>query len=185
MIPCVVALMHDGDGRLKLAQSLALASLSRCDMHVVAVPGTPRPRFGDMLRAARAVAGDWFAWVNSDCQLLVPPHCCDHEQLDVVGMRRVEIGPGTICGGVDGYLIRSSFWDTVLSLDVPDLWTGGTHVDWWLSRAAQHYGRYGECVCLAHIPHERTATSEGTDDAGRENIAAFEAWADRHGVPKC
>lgn len=185
MIRTVVALMPSGDARLMLAQSLCLASLDRCHMDAVRVAGTPRPRFGDMLRTARNRAGEWFAWVNSDCQILVPPLAMDCSSIDVLGMRRVEVGTGDICGGVDGYLIRTTFWDEVLSLDVPELWTGGTHVDWWVTRATQRYGRYGESVCLAHLPHERSATSQGIDDAGRENIANYEAWADRHGVSKC
>lgn len=185
MIPCVVALMPDGDERLRLAQSLCLSALSRCGMHVVDVPGTPRPRFGEMLRQSRAVASNgWFAWVNSDCQLLLPPAVLNCSAFDVLGMRRVEVGSGVICGGVDGYLIRSSFWDDVLALDVPELWTGGTRVDWWLTRATQRYGQYAEVVCLAHLPHDRTDTSKGIDPAGLENIANYEAWADRHGVSK-
>jgi hypothetical protein len=185
MIACVVAVMPSGDARLRLAQSLCLASLRRCHVQVIETPGTPRPLFGDLLRLARSAGGEWFAWINSDCQLLLPFSAMDCSAIDVLGMRRVEVGPGTICGGVDGYLIRSSFWDDVLSRDVPELWTGGTHVDWWLTRAAQKYGRYAETMCLAHLPHDRTLTSQGIDDAGRENIANYEAWADRHGVSKC
>jgi hypothetical protein len=185
MIPVVVAVMPPGDARLQLAQLLCMASLERCCLEVIEVPGDPRPRFGDLLRAARTHAEEWLAWINSDCQLLLPLSAMDCSAIDVLGMRRVEVGPGTICGGVDGYLIRSTFWDAVLSRDVPELWTGGTHVDWWLTRAAQKYGRYAESVCLAHLPHDRTLTSQGIDESGRENIANYEAWADRHGVSKC
>jgi len=182
---CAVTFAEGGDTRQRLAQALCRASLDACGLTVVELCGDPRPRFGEMLRAAREHAGEWFAWVNGDCQLLLPPESINCTAIDVLGMRRVEVGAGTICAGVDGYLIRSAFWDACLSSDVPEMWVGASHVDWWLSRAAQKFGRYAETVCLAHLPHERTATSLGTDRFGAENIANYEAWADRHGVSKC
>jgi hypothetical protein len=170
------------DDRAATAQWLGLCSLQRAGCLVRIFDCDERPLFRDVLDHARKASGDWFGYVNSDCQLLAPPRMMIYETLDVLGMRRVDVGPGTICGGVDGYLIRTAFWDEVLSKDAPDLYVGATHVDWWLSRAAQRFGRYAEMVCLAHLPHERTASSRGVDECGRHNVAAFEAWAKRHGV---
>jgi hypothetical protein len=181
-IPCAISAIRPADARECLAQALCLASLERCGVVPVVAPAVPRPKFGDMLRAARSQADDWFAWINSDCQLLLPLENTDLDSFDVLGMRRVEIGSGNICVGVDGYLVRASFWDDMLSQDVPDMWIGATHIDWWLTNAAKKHGRYGEAVCLAHFSHDRSAASEGTDEFGLHNIAAYEAWAARHGM---
>lgn len=183
-IPCAVAKMQPTDDRMRIAQHMCMGSLNICSVKVIEIPEHPRPRFGRILQTAREAASDWFAWINSDCQLLVPLECLNAKDADVVGMRRVEVGPGRVSSGVDGFLIRTRFWDEVLSLDVPEMWIGATHLDWWLSRATQKYGKYEECVVLAHLPHDPTTASDGVDIFGRENIENYLAWAERHGVSK-
>ena len=57
------------------------------------------------------------------------------DRAKVHGFHRREIPSGEVCGGVDMYLIPNVIWDNYLSRDIPDLWCGGSHVDWWLTRA--------------------------------------------------
>ena len=40
------------------------------------------------------------------------------------------------------YLIPKLIWDGYLSRDIPDLWCGASHVDWWLTRASALIGAY-------------------------------------------
>jgi len=184
-------LNHPGE-RAEIAQGLFLSAISRFpEVTLMLIPGEPRPRFDEMLLMARKaectgnIGKDWFGWINSDCQLLLPPNLLIIQYpCDVIGLRRIELGGGEKCGGVDGYLIKKDFYDRHLS-DSPKMWVGGSHIDWWITRAAQKFGRYAELFCLAHIPHERSQTSIGSDSFGSENIQNFNEWADRVGVSKC
>ena len=182
----IVAAFQDGDERVNYAKALCQSSIKRFyGIELVEIPGTPRPFFNDMLQKASEGDGDYFGWINGDCQLLINPISLIGMQADVFGMRRIELGTGEKCGGVDGYIIKKSFWNDVLSKDQPRMYVGGTHVDWWITRATQKFGKYDEGFYLAHIPHERTAASIGTDDYGKNNLDQYNAWADRNGISKC
>lgn len=184
----ITAFINTGDHRVNLAQTLFLSSISRFqDIRPIVIPGNPRPRFNEMLATARLGGlSDWFGWINSDCQLLIPPGIIfsNHQNYDVIGLRRLEIGSGEKCGGVDGYFIKKDFYDKHLA-EGPNMWVGATHIDWWVTRAAQKFGKYAEGFFLAHIPHERTRASSGTDEIGEENLRAYNDWADKNGVSKC
>ena len=183
----ITAFMNMGDPRVACAQSLFLSSISRFpEIRPIIIPGQPRPRFNEMLETARMGSSwEWFGWINSDCQLLLSPAniSFENKSLDVIGLRRLEIGSGEKCGGVDGYLIKKSFYDKHL-VEGPNLWVGATHIDWWVSRAAQKFGKYAEVFFLAHIPHEKTKASAGTDEIGQENLKAYNDWADKNGISK-
>jgi hypothetical protein len=172
--------------RVNYAAMLCKTSLKRFEeIELIAVKGSPRPFLDEMLTlAAEGSSGEYFGWINGDCQLLTAPSQLPLQDFDIYGLRRLELGIGEQCGGVDGYFIRKSFWESTLSRDLPHLYVGGTHVDWWLSRGAQRFGRYGEGFWLGHIPHERTSTSLGLDQAGVHNLREYNAWADRNGVSK-
>jgi len=179
----ITAIQNSDNPRIVLAQRLCLASLSRFELNIIMISGEPRPLFNKMLEQA-SKTGEWFGWINSDCQLLVPPHSIITNEYDVIGLRRIEIGIGEKCGGVDGYFIKKSFWE-ILSKDAPDMYVGATHIDWWITRAAQKFGKYTEGFYLAHIPHQRTQASCGSDNIGQSNIQKYNEWADRNGVSKC
>lgn len=184
----ITAFLNTGDPRVVCAQNLFLSSISRFpEIRPIIVPGQPRTRFNEMLATARMGSSwEWFGWINSDCQLLLSPAniSLENKSLDVIGLRRIEIGSGEKCGGVDGYLIKKSFYDKHLA-EGPNLWVGATHIDWWVSRATQKFGKYGEGFFLAHIPHEKTKASAGIDEIGQENLRAYNEWADKNGISKC
>lgn len=184
----ITAFMNMGDSRTILAQNLFLSSISRFqEIRPIIIPGQPRPRFNEMLAIARMGGSwEWFGWINSDCQLLISAAniVLENKSLDVIGLRRVEIGTGDKCGGVDGYFIKKEFYDKHLA-EGPNLWVGATHIDWWLTRAAQKFGKYAEGFFLAHIPHEKSKASAGVDEIGQENLRAYNEWADRNGASKC
>jgi hypothetical protein len=187
-INIITAFLNAGDVRVNFAQSLFLSSISRFpEIRPIIIPGHPRPRFNEMLATARlGGVGDYFGWINSDCQLLLSPRVIifENQELDVIGLRRIEIATGEKCGGVDGYLVKKDFYDKHLA-NGPSLWVGATHIDWWVTRAAQKAGKYGEGFFLAHIPHEKTNASAGIDEIGQENIRAYNDWADKNGISKC
>jgi hypothetical protein len=173
------------DQRIRYCAELCRSSINRFpEIELLEIASNPRPFFDKMLSAASVGGADWFGWINGDCQLLTKPSELDLSEVDVYGLRRIELGIGDKCGGVDGCLIRRSFWEEFLSKDLPSMYIGGTHIDWWLTRATQKFGRYAEGFWLAHMPHERTQASCGTDDYGAHNLREYEAWADRNEVSK-
>lgn len=181
----ITAIQKTDDFRTSVAAKLCLSSLARfTDLEIVKVPGTPRPFFNEMLIEASKGEGDFFGWINGDCQLLIHPKAIKPEY-DVFGLRRIELGTGEKCGGVDGYIIKKSFWEGVLSKDMPKMYVGGTHIDWWITRATQKYGKYHEGFFLAHVPHPKSETSNGTSPEGKHNLLEYEKWAERNGVSKC
>jgi hypothetical protein len=181
----VVSFPPSGEHRIRYAAGLCESSIKRFDeleLHEVSPP--QKPFFGQLLTEASKGSGEWFGWINGDCQLLTKPSEIDLSDVDVYGLRRIELGTGEQCGGVDGYLIRKEFWESTLSKDIPELYVGATHVDWWLTRATQKYGRYKEGFWLAHIPHEKTESSIGNDEFGKNNLREFKSWANRHKVSR-
>ena len=181
----VVTFPDKDDQRIRYCAELCKSSIKRFEeIELKEIPSNPRPFFDEMLLEASKGDGEWFGWINGDCQLLTKPSQLDLSDVDVYGLRRIELGVGDKCGGVDGCIIRRSFWDNHLSKDMPHMYIGGTHIDWWLTRSTQKFGRYAEGFWLAHMPHERTQTSCGTDECGLHNVREYEAWADRNEVSK-
>jgi hypothetical protein len=183
----IVAFPKSEDQRINEAMHLCRTSVERFqDVELIEISGTPRPLFNEMLQTSYNKAieegSDWFGWINGDCQLLRDLKFAQELDVDVYGLQRIEIGIGEQCTGVDGYIIKCEFWKNVLSKDIPQLYVGGTHIDWWISRAAMKFGKYDEGYLLAHIPHERTETSIGVDEFGLQNLKEYEAWAIRNDI---
>lgn len=184
----VAAFPKTEDIRIIQSTFLCKSSILRFgNLNLIEVSGTPRPFLNEMLQLcytkSKENREEWFGWINGDCQLLYDPSCLiQTEQFDVYGLKRMEMYIGERCHGVDGYIIKSSFWENFLSKDIPKMYVGGTHVDWWLSRATQKYGVYKESYLLSHLPHERTLTSLGVDEWGTNNLKEYNSWAQRNNV---
>ena len=142
-------------------------------------------QFIDILNEARLTTEhSFFVWCHTDVILTKDPFEGLPEGVNY-GFHRIERPSGEVCQGIDMYRIDNDLWDNVLTKDVPDLYLGGTHIDWWLSRACLKYGKYENLTgYIDHPSHERTPTSAGSDERGKHNIREYEAWADRHGISK-
>jgi hypothetical protein len=183
----IVAFPKSDDPRINEAMNLCWTSVTRFPgIELIEISGTPRPLYNEMLQISydKAVkdGSKWFGWINGDCQLLRDLSFVNDLDVDVYGLQRLEIGIGEQCTGVDGYIIKCEFWKNILSKDIPQLYVGGTHIDWWITRAAMKFGKYDEGYLLAHIPHERTETSMGVDELGLQNLREYEAWAIRNDI---
>jgi hypothetical protein len=184
------AWINDGDARTTVAQGMMMRSVLGLGLEPVIFEGFPRPLLSEMLTKTRAIStAPAFLWVNSDCvfsPVLVRSTLDRMIEADCVwGFRRVESDGSGICGGVDAYLFPMHLWDSIYADDVPKMYVGGTHVDWWLTRAAQKAERYREAVMLIHESHARSETSKGTDVSGQQNLINYNSWADRHSISKC
>jgi hypothetical protein len=184
----VIAFPQTEDTRINESIFLCRSSINRfSNLSLLEVSGTPRPFLGEMLTLCYDKAKQnnqaWFGWINGDCQLLYnPEQLIANNQFDVYGLKRLEMYIGEKCQGVDGYIISCHFWENVLSKDIPKMYVGGTHVDWWLTRATQKYGIYKESYLLSHLPHDRTLTSLGVDTFGVNNLTEYNDWAVRNSI---
>jgi hypothetical protein len=171
--------------RLRGAQQNLLESVRAFGLEASLFPAGPELiKLADILRHARRnSSGDCFVWCNSDVLLTQNPFAITNRGR-VHGFHRREIPSGELCGGVDMYLIPNSIWDNYLSRDIPDLWCGGTHVDWWLTRAAALIGAYeSHNGFLDHVSHAESAASKRSDDLYfRHNVREYNAWAKRNGA---
>lgn len=179
-----LAYINEKDQRLVLAQGSCLSTLLHFGQVPVIFNGTPRPFLGDMLLEARRLSKDnkFFGWVNSDCVFLAHPEMIAFHG-HVVGIQRHESN-GSRCDGVDAYIFDCEVWDNLYAKDIPQMYVGGTHVDWWITRLAQKHNLYLENRSLFHRSHPRSETSAGLSPEGQHNIREFNAWADRNGVKK-
>ena len=171
--------------RLRLAQQRLLDSIRSLRLEASLFPAGPTMiKFGDILRHARRESvGTSFVWCHSDLVLTKDPFLlADHGK--VVGFHRREVPSGEICEGVDMYLIPNLIWDNYLARDIPDLWCGGTHVDWWLTRAASLIGAYeAQIGFIDHPSHpESGASKRDSDPHFRHNVREYNAWATRNGA---
>ena len=176
--PCPNERLREAQGRLR--QSVLALGLE--PQIFPAGPGLVK--FPDILRFARGrCPGGSFVWCNSDVTLTADPYELDDGRT-VRGFHRREVPSGEICGGVDMYLIPHAVWDNVLARDVPDLWCGGTHVDWWLSRAAALAGCYASHTgFIDHVTHPESPGSKArTSRHYRHNVREFNMWARRNGA---
>lgn len=166
--------------RLREAQERLRESIVAMGLAPSLFPAGPgMVKFADVLGFARKQArGASFVWCNSDVTLTQDPFALEDERT-VRGFHRREVPSGEICGGVDMYLIPNSFWDEVLSKDLPDLWCGATHVDWWLTRAAALAGRYtSHFGFIDHVSHpESQASKAGVNPFYRHNVREYNKWA--------
>ncbi len=171
--------------RLREAQARLRDSVIAAGLEPLPYPAGPEMiKFADILRFARERSEERsFVWCNSDVTLTANPYDLDDGKT-VRGFHRREIPSGEICGGVDMYLIPNSFWDEVLSKDLPDLWCGVTHIDWWLTRAAALEGCYtSHSGYIDHITHPETPASKSkSNPLYRHNVRAFNSWARRKGA---
>ena len=171
--------------RLAGAQARLRDSVCSLGLDPAVFPAGPHMvKFRDVLTFARAhTTGRSFVWCNSDVTLTSDPYALDDGKT-VRGFHRREIPSGEYCGGVDMYLIPNSFWDDVLSKDLPDLWCGATHVDWWLTRAAALAGRYtSHFGFIDHVTHpESPASKARANPLYRHNIREYNRWARRNGA---
>ncbi len=82
------------------------------------------------------------------------------------------------------YLIPNVIWDNYLSRDIPDLWCGGSHVDWWLTRAPALIAAYeSHNGFIDHPSHPESGPSKRANNPYfRHNVREYNAWAKRHGA---
>jgi len=173
------------NARLERAQSQLKESVLALGLKPVCFEcGPAMVKFADVLRFAREHAkGDSFVWCNSDVILTRDPYETN-DLTKVHGFHRSEIPGGEICGGEDMYLIPNGIWDDLLSKDIPDLWCGATHIDWWLTNAAC-LGRCYESHTgfIDHISHETSGASKRkTNKFYRHNIRQYNKWASKQGA---
>jgi hypothetical protein len=122
------------------------------------------------------------AYTSSDCVLVNDPWKTVSRRA-VHGFRRTEKPSNELGIGVDMYLIPVEIWDQYLSRDIPDLYIGVTHMDWWLPRACQKIGMYNQIDGL--LTHESHPKISGEDHPkALHNLTAYNAWADRNGISK-
>ncbi|MFA7342804.1 MAG: hypothetical protein WC003_00740 [Terrimicrobiaceae bacterium] len=187
MIPQITFQWIDPCPNARLAESQARLrdSVHALGLEAALFPAGPKlVKFADVLRHARERSrGGSFVWCNSDVVLTADPYSID-DGFTVRGFHRREIPSGEFCGGVDMYLIPDAFWDDILSKDLPDLWCGATHVDWWLTRAAVLAGRYSSHFgFIDHVSHpESSASKKRNDPYFQHNIRQYNRWARRNGV---
>jgi hypothetical protein len=171
--------------RLRTAQQKLLESVQALGLEPSLFPAGPEMvKFGDILRHARRESvGTSFVWCHSDLVLTKNPFLLA-ERGKVLGFHRRELPSGEICQGVDMYLIPNLIWDNYLSRDIPDLWCGGTHVDWWLTRAASLIGAYeAHAGFIDHPSHPESGASKSESDPHfRHNVRHYNAWALRNGA---
>jgi len=169
--------------RLKNAQERLRESIVAMGLEPLQYPAGPgMVKFADVLGFARRQSGgESFVWCNSDVTLTRDPFGLEDGRT-VRGFHRREVPSGDVCGGVDMYLIPNSFWDEILSKDLPDLWCGATHVDWWLTRAAVLAGRYtSHFGYIDHVSHpESGASKAGANSYYRHNVGEYNKWARRN-----
>lgn len=173
------------NGRLREAQERLRESVVALGLEPAVFPAGPDlVKFADVLAFARKrSAGKSFVWCNSDVELTANPYDLD-DGATVRGFHRREVPSGEICGGVDMYLVPNKFWDAVLSRDLPDLWCGGTHIDWWLTRASALAGCYtSHSGFIDHVTHpESPASKSRSNPCYRHNIREYNRWARRNGA---
>lgn len=171
--------------RLQIAQEKLKASVLELGLQLAIFPvGPDMVRFFEVLTFARSqTKTNSFVWCNSDVVLKSNPYELDGENV-VRGFHRRETPSGEFCGGVDMYLVPNKLWDEVLSQNMPDLWCGATHIDWWLTRAAVLKGQY--TAHLGFIDHPSHPTSEASKIRNniyyRHNIREYNKWAHRNGA---
>jgi len=170
--------------RLSQAQARLRDSVVSLGLEPELVPAGPGLiKFADVLRFARTRgSGSSFVWCNSDVTLTADPFALDDGRT-VRGFHRREVPSGESCGGVDMYLIPNAVWDDVLSKDLPDLWCGATHIDWWLTRAAALAGCYtSHFGFIDHVTHQESPASKARANSYyRHNIREYNKWARRNG----
>ena len=169
--------------RLQAAQEKLLESIHVLGMEPVLFPAGPEMvKFVDILCFARerAKSGS-FVWCNSDVTLVRNPYDVLAEGDDGVkvhGFHRKEVPSGEVCGGVDMYLIPCAAWDEWLGVNPPDLWCGATHIDWWLTRAAELKGAYkSHHGYIDHLSHPASpASKQYSDPHYLHNIKEYNRW---------
>ena len=171
--------------RLRLAQQRLLESVEALGLEPALFPAGPEmTKLAAILRHARRnSSGENFVWCNSDVLLKQSPFAIA-DRTKVHGFHRREMPSGEICAGVDMYLIPNAIWDNYFSRDIPDLWCGGTHVDWWLTRAAALIGAYeSHSGFIDHPSHAESGASKRANDPHfRHNVREYNAWARRNGA---
>ena len=171
--------------RLRIAQQRLLESVLVLGLEpAVFHAGPEMVKFADILRhARRSSVGTSFVWCHSDVVLTQDPFILA-DRGKVQGFHRREVPSGEICTGVDMYLIPNAIWDNYLARDIPDLWCGGTHVDWWLTRAAALIGAYeSHNGFIDHPSHPESDASKRAENSNfRHNVREYNAWARRNGA---
>jgi len=78
-------------------------------------------------------------WINSDCEIVKNIEEA-FQKGACTGFHRTEIPSKKYCAGMDMFAIHKSLWDDLLK-DMPDMYVGATHIDWWLARYFQKIGK--------------------------------------------
>lgn len=168
--------------RVERAQQELFVSCIKYHIKPIICVSDDLPKFGDILSMARKRASPdgWMGYVNSDCVLIDDPWKSITQRV-AYGFRRIEKPSGGICSGVDMYILPVEIWDQYLSQDLPDMYIGVTHVDWWLTRACQKIGKYTETDgAITHESHPKV--SGATHPKARYNLDAYHSWACRNNI---
>ena len=143
-----------------------------------------RPKFNELIRyGVETCQTDWLVWCNSDCEI-VKDIREEFEDGMAIGFHRTEIPSEKHCNGIDMFAIHKDLWEDLLK-DMPDMYVGGTHVDWWLARHFQNIEKLKlSCNCLYHESHGQTGAGDqySGDEISKHNIDNFIAWAKRNGI---
>lgn len=171
--------------RLENAQRQLKASILALGLDPVLFPAGPRlVKLRDLLDFACAKSGgDSFVWCNSDVLLTADPYGLE-DGATVRGFHRREIPSGDICGGVDMYLVPKTVWTTWMRREMPDLWCGASHIDWWMTRAPSLAGCYSPHTgFIDHPSHEESPASKSRcNPYYRHNVRVYNDWARRYGA---
>ena len=146
-----------------------------------------RPKMNELISYAvancREKDVDWLVWVNSDCEIVKNIEDAFVDGL-CIAFYRTEKPDNKYCQGIDMFAIHKSLWDDLIK-DMPDMYVGATHIDWWLARYFQKKKKMREVYdYLLHYSHEKTkeAHAFSGDEISQHNIDNFIDWAKRNNV---
>ena len=146
-----------------------------------------RPKMDGLIRYAIANCKkqntEWLIWINSDCEIVQDIKPALRKGM-ATGFHRTEIPSRQYCAGVDMFVIHESLWDG-LTVDMPDMYVGATHIDWWLARYFQKIGKLMPAFDFIHHDiHEQSpaGNQDSGDPISQHNIDNFVAWAKRNGI---
>jgi len=146
-----------------------------------------RPKMDDLIQYGvtncKEKGHEWLVWINSDCEIVKDfrPYL---KKGRCHGFHRTEIPSKKYCAGLDMFAIHESLWDG-LTEDMPDMYVGATHIDWWLARYFQKKNLLDVGYnFLYHNEHKQS--KEGSQfsrgEISQHNINNFIEWAKRNDV---
>jgi hypothetical protein len=186
-----ISYVNSAKDRLEIEQMKLLLSMLRFSIKPIFYVDLQedlhgRPKLGDILGYARNhTSTNYIAWCNSDCVLVKNPfEVLNSDPTICHGFYRTELPSNTVTYGVDMYIIPNEIWDNHLSKDIPDMYVGGSHIDWWVSHACQKIRKYKTSTgFLSHVSHEKTAAAtDASNPIYQHNLASYNSWAERNEI---